>query len=109
MPGKEESFHELTGNCPRASQPLIQLGPAPPSGHVLHGDRHRLALADDYHQALATSNTSIQQVALKHGVMLRQDRDDNGGVLRSLAFVNRCGVGQYQRIKFLSDTVNNCH
>ena len=96
----EGSFNELTGIYLRASKPLIQLGPAPLPRDILHGDGDGLTLADNHHQTLAAGDPGIEQVALKHGVVLRQDRDDDGGIFRSLAFVNRRGVGQYQRIEF---------
>ena len=46
---------------------------------------------------------------LKHGVVLCQNRDDDSRVSRPLAFVNRRGVGQHQRVEFLLvdiDTLN---
>ena len=42
-----------------------------------HGDR--LLLADQHDKPLSSGQPGVEQVSLQHGVMLRQDRDNDGG------------------------------
>jgi hypothetical protein len=41
----------------------------------------------------SAGDPGLDQVALQHGEVPVHDRDDNGGLFRSLAFVNRVGIG----------------
>jgi hypothetical protein len=52
-----------------------------------------LLLADKDHQPLAASNAGVEEVSLQHGIMLGQDRDDHGWILRTLALVDGGGIG----------------
>jgi hypothetical protein len=85
-------------------QPFVQLRPPAPSRHVAHSDRYRLLLADQHDQSLSSGHPGVEQVPLQHGVVLRQNRDNDGGILRALAFVNCRGIGRNQRRRSPSAT-----
>src|ERR1035437_5648828 len=82
-------------NC----QPFVQLVPPAPTRHVTNGDGHRLLLADQNNQLLTACHSGVEQVPLQHGVVLRQYGDDDGGILRALAFVNCRSVSRHQRVE----------
>src|SRR3954454_21630033 len=81
-------------------QPLIQLRPASPPRDVAYGDRDGLLLADQHDQSLASRHASVEQVALQHDVVLRQHRDHDGGIFRSLALMDRRRISRHQRVEF---------
>jgi transposase-like protein len=56
----------------------------------------RLLLADQHDEPLAAGDAGVEQVPLQHGVVLGQDRDDDGGIFRPLALVDRRGIGRHQ-------------
>jgi hypothetical protein len=56
-------------------------------------------LADQNHEALPAGDAGVEKVSLQHGVVLRQDRDNHGGILRALALVDGGGVGRDQRVE----------
>src|SRR5439155_23844891 len=74
-------------------QPFVQLRPPPSSRDAAHRDRDSFLLADKHHQLLAARDARVEQVPLEHGVVLGHHRDDDGGILRALALVNRRRVG----------------
>ena len=82
------------------TQPFLQLRPPPPTRDVAYRDGDGLFLTDQYDELLAPRNAGIKQVPLQHGVVLRHDGNDNGGILRALGFVDRGGVGRDQRVEF---------
>ena len=82
------------------SQPLGQFRPPTPARDVAHRDGDGLFLADQYNQPLPTCDAGVEKVPLQHGVVLRHDRDDYGGVFRALGFMNRGGIGGHQGIEF---------
>lgn len=60
---------------------------------VLHCNGDRLRLSNEHHKLLAVRYSGIDQVPLKHGVVLRHHRNDDGGLLRALGFMDRRGIG----------------
>src|SRR4051812_6366849 len=90
---------EIPGGL-KSCQPLIQLRPAAPPRHIAHGYRDGFLLADQHDQPLASGHAGVEQVPLQHDVVLRQYGDDHGGILRSLALVDRRRIGQHQRVEF---------
>jgi len=48
----------------------------------------------------------VEEVPLQHGVVLGHYRDDDGGLLRALAFVNRRSIGRHQRVEFAKAVSN---
>jgi len=88
------------GGRPRRteSKPLVKLRPASPARNVANRDRDGLLLADKNHQPLAASDAGVEEVSLEHCVVLGEDRDDYGGILRALALVDGGGVGGNQRV-----------
>ena len=63
------------------AEPFVQLRPPASSGYIAHRNCHGLLLAHKDDQPLAAGDASIEQVALQHGVVLRQHRDDHGRIL----------------------------
>ena len=53
-----------------------------------------LLLPNQHDQPFATRDTGIEQVPLQHSVVLRHHRDDDRRVFRTLALVDRRGVGR---------------
>src|ERR1700740_2523928 len=70
------------------------------SQHVTHRDSNGFLLSDQHHKPLAACDASVEQVSLQHRVMLREYRDDHGGIFRTLAFVDRRGIGRRQHVEF---------
>ena len=56
---------------------------------VPHRDRERLALAYDHHQLLPPRDARVNQIPLEQQVLLRRQRDHDGGKLRPLRLVDR--------------------
>src|SRR6267378_2644633 len=83
----------------RSCQPFAELRPPPPSRDAAHCDRDGFLLADQHDQLLAARDAGVEEVPLQHGVVLGHHRDDDGGVLRALAFVNRRSIGRHQRVE----------
>jgi hypothetical protein len=81
------------------SKPLPQLRPSPPLPRAPDRDRQRLALPDENDEALAARHPRVNQVPLKHRVMLGDEGDHDGRVLRPLALVDRRLIGQHQLIE----------
>jgi hypothetical protein len=52
------------------AQPVPELGPSPACVRASSSNRQRLALSNDDYQALAARHAGVQQVTLKHGVVL---------------------------------------
>src|SRR5580704_3183093 len=75
------------------AQPFLQLRPAPSARHVAYSNGNRLALADEDNQSLSTGYAGIEQIALQHGVVLGQDRDNDRWIFGPLALVDRHGIG----------------
>src|SRR4029077_12465599 len=88
------------GGRPRRTQPkpLVELGPASPTRNIANRDRDGLLLADKDPEPFAAGNASVEEVSLQHGIVLGQDRDDHGGILRALALVDGGGVGGRQGV-----------
>ena len=99
--GEEAGFHTARGT----GQPLVQLRPAPASRGFAHRDGDRLLLADQHRQPLSPRDPGLEQVPPQHGVVLGQHRDHHGRILRTLALVERRGIGRHQRVQ-LAETVN---
>ena len=55
------------------------LGPPPSLAYATDSDTHRTLLTDQDNQPGAASDPRVKQVPLQHGVVLGQDRDDDGG------------------------------
>ena len=79
---------------PASRQARFEAGPAFARGGVADGDFERLSLADDDHQFPAAGDGRVEEVPLKHHVVLGAQRDDDGGELAPLAFVDGDGVGE---------------
>ena len=73
-----------------------ELGPAAATLNAADRDADRFSLADEHDEPLAARQPRIEQIALKHGVVLRHDRDDDGRILRPLRLVDGGRVGQRQ-------------
>src|ERR1700734_462806 len=75
------------GGGPRRTEPkpLVKLRPASPPRNVANRNRDGLLLAHKDHEPLAAGNASVEEISLQHGIVLGQDRDHNGGILRALA------------------------
>jgi len=58
--------------------------------------------ADQYHQSLSTGYRRIQQVALQHDIVLRQERNHHRGILTAMGFVYGYGIGQHQLVQIAS-------
>jgi hypothetical protein len=56
-------------------EPFGELRPAPSGLGSVDRDRERLSLAYEDNQTLASGHAGVDQVPLKHGVVLRRDRD----------------------------------
>ena len=84
--------------CPRP-KPLVQLRPAPPARDVANRDGDRLLLANQNDEVLAPGDTGVEEIPLQHGVVLRHDRDDHGGIFGALALVDGRGIGWYQGVE----------
>src|SRR6267154_3552968 len=82
------------------SEPLSQLRPPSPCLRTFDRDGERLALAHQDDETLAPGYARIDQLSLQHRVMLGRQWDDNGGVFRSLALVDRGRIGQHQLVQF---------
>lgn len=84
----------------RFRQPLSQFGV--PLVRVLppHRDGHRFFLPHDDDQPLAAGDGRVQQVPPQHRVLLGRERNDDGRILRALAFVDGRRVGKHDPIEF---------
>ena len=82
-----------------ACQEFPQLGPPPSLSYATDSDTHRSLLTDQDNQPGAASDPRVKQVPLQHGVMLGQDRDDNGGVLGTLRLVDGGRVGEHNLVQ----------
>jgi hypothetical protein len=82
------------------AEPFLQLRPPSSARDVSDGDGDSLLLPDQHDQTLAARDPGVEKVALQHRVVLRHDRDDHGWIFRTLAFVNRRGVGGHQHVQF---------
>jgi hypothetical protein len=82
-----------------APQPLPQLGPPSPAGHVAYRDRDRLPLPDQDHEPLSARDARIEKIPLQHGVVLSHHRDDDRRILRPLRFVDRGRVGRDEGVE----------
>jgi hypothetical protein len=82
------------GGGPRRTEPkpFVKLRPASPPRNVANRNRDGPLLADQDHEPLAAGNASVEEVSLQHGIVLGQDRDHHGGILRALALVDGGGV-----------------
>ena len=83
----------------RIAEPFIQFRPPLPSRDIAHGDGDSLLLADQHNQPFAACHAGVEQIPLQHNVVLGQNGDDDGGILRTLALVNGCSVCRNQRVK----------
>ena len=81
------------GQLEPVDHPLIELGPAASAGDVLHRYGGGLLLAHQNDQTLVARDSGVKKVALEHGIVLRQHRDDHGGVFGALALVDRRRIG----------------
>jgi hypothetical protein len=72
------------------------------SRDAAHGDGDGFLLANQHDKRFAAGDTRLEQITLKHGVVLRHDRDDDGRVFRALTLMNGRGVGRHQRVKLRS-------
>ena len=87
----------IAGATTRRSEPFVELRPAPSSRDIANGDGDSLLLADENHQPLATRDAGVGEISLQHRVVLGQDGNDHGGILRAPALVDGGGVGGNQR------------
>ena len=60
----------------RRRKPFVQFGPAAAPGNVLYRDGDGLLLPNKNNQPLAAGHASIEQVPLKHNVVLGEHRND---------------------------------
>jgi hypothetical protein len=58
-----------------------------------------LLLADQHDQPLSAGDARVKQITLQHGVMLRQQWNDDGGIFRALALVDGYGVSRHQGVE----------
>jgi hypothetical protein len=76
------------------------------TGGYSDGNRDRLLLTDQHHEALSPSDRGVEQVPLQHRVMLCQDRNHDGGILRPLALVDRRRVCRNEGVEFPEAVAN---
>ena len=76
---------------------------------VLHGDGHGLLGPHQHDQLLGPGDGRVEQVALKHYVVLGRDRHQDCTILRSLRLVHRDGVGQHQLVQLAELTGARVH
>ena len=57
------------------------------AGDVSYRYGDGLFLPDQHDQPLTARDTGVEQIPLKHGIMLGEHRDDHLWVFRALAFV----------------------
>jgi hypothetical protein len=77
-----------------------QLRPPSSARDISDGDGDRLLLPDQHDQLLTPSDAGVEKVPLQHRVVLRHDRNDHGWIFRTLAFVDRRGIGGHQHVQF---------
>ena len=63
-------------------------------------DSQRLALPHDDDEALAPCDRRVDEISCEHRIVLRRQRDDHGGVFRSLRLVDRRRIGGNERVQF---------
>src|ERR1700722_5916354 len=80
-------------------KPLVKLRPASRPRNVTNRNRDGLLLADQDHEPLAAGNAGVEEISLQHGIVLGQDRDHHGGILRPLALVDSDGISGDQGVK----------
>jgi len=68
---------------------------------IIQGNCKRFSGADEYHKLFSPGHGRIQQVPLKHDIVLRHQRYNDGRVFRSLGFMNRYGIGKGKFMHFL--------
>ena len=69
-----------------------------------HSDR--LLLTYEYNQFPASRDARVEQISLKHRVMLGHDRNDDGRVFRTLAFMDRHRIGRNECIEFAESVLD---
>src|SRR6267154_542602 len=97
---KELLSHLRSKRSMRRSKPVDPDGDS--RGHIkdIVSIRQRPLLSDQHDQPLPAGDAGVEKVPLQHGVVLRHDRDDYGGVFRALGFMNRGGISGHQGIEF---------
>jgi hypothetical protein len=100
MNGRSSSGAKATGKHSLVHrQQLIELGPAAPTLNAANRDADSFSLADEHDELLAARQARIEQIALKHGVMLRHNRDHHSRILRPLRLVDGGRIGQRNLIE----------
>ena len=84
-----------------APEPFVQLRPPPPSRDAAHSDCEGFLLAHQHDQLLAPRDSSVEQIPLQHGKMLGHHRDDDSGILGTLAdtvapFMLHCHILEHE-------------
>src|SRR5271166_701145 len=96
-----------SANARACREPLAELRPASPARSVADGDGDRFLLADQNDEAFASGDARVEKVALQHRVVLRENRDDHGGIFGPLALADSRGVGRNQNVE-LAESVSDC-
>lgn len=91
-------YHSITPTG--HAQPLSKFRPSVPAGHVPDRDGYGLLLAEQDHQTLSARDASVEQVTLEHGIVLRQDGNDDNRIFGPLRFVDRGCIGENHLVKF---------
>jgi hypothetical protein len=84
------NLHQLDGH---------DLRPAPTPRHIAYSYGDRLPLTSEHYQTLSARHAGVEQIPLRHRVVLRHDRYDDRWVFRSLALVDRRGIGRHERVE----------
>src|SRR6516225_6385424 len=90
----------------RSPQPFCQLRPPPSPRDIAHRNGDGLLLSNQHHEPLPSGDAGVEEIALQHGVMLREDWDNHGGIFRPLALVNGRRVGRHQHIEFTESVLD---
>ncbi len=59
---------------------------------VADADTECLLSAYYYNALLRTGNTGVEEISLQHKIVLRVQRNNNGGILAALRFVDSRGI-----------------
>ena len=84
---------------PLVPQPIPQTAETGIGLVVADGDGEGLPGADQHDELPRAGDGGVEEVALKHDVVLGQHGDDDGGIFAALAFVDADAVGRQQFIE----------
>ena len=90
----------LRPRSPLGAEPFPQFRPSFAPRNIAYSNRDRLPLSDQYDEPLSAGEAGVKKIALKHGVMLGRDRQDDGRIFRALRLMDGGCVGEDQAVEF---------